>query len=123
MAQPVVLVDAENVRRSTWPNIEPLQLIESCQAWAERMGLSIELVLEGQGVEETRTPCLTVVSAGEESADRWIVRRAQELRKERRPFWLVTSDRALREDAGRGAERVVGGGTFARELARGQVLH
>ena len=117
MAQPVVLVDAENVRRSTWPNVEPPRLIERCRAWAERMGLSVELVLEGRGIEEEETYRLTIVSAGEESADRWIARRAQELREERRPFWLVTSDRALREEAGRGAARVVGGGTFARELA------
>ena len=34
------------------------------------------------------------------------------------PYWLVTSDRELRELAGRGAERVIGGGTFANELLK-----
>ena len=31
-------------------------------------------------------------------------------------FWLVTSDRELRERAGKSAARVFGGGCFAREL-------
>jgi hypothetical protein len=30
--------------------------------------------------------------------------------------WLVTSDRELRERAGSGAERVIGGGSFLRQL-------
>jgi hypothetical protein len=46
------------------------------------------------------------------------VRAAAELRAGHEPFWLVTSDRALRELAGDGAEKVVGGGRFARELRR-----
>jgi hypothetical protein len=32
------------------------------------------------------------------------------------PYWLVTSDRGLRERAGERAERVIGGGSFVREL-------
>jgi hypothetical protein len=32
------------------------------------------------------------------------------------PFWLVTSDRELRERAGAGADEVIGGGGFVREL-------
>jgi hypothetical protein len=54
-----------------------------------------------------------VVFEGEETADDRIAREAAELEG---PYWLVTSDRALRERAGAGAERVIGGGSFAREL-------
>jgi rRNA-processing protein FCF1 len=49
-----------------------------------------------------------------ETADEWIVREAGGYS----PYWLVTSDRELRELAGPGAARVIGGGSFARELLR-----
>jgi hypothetical protein len=48
----------------------------------------------------------------EESADEWLIRNAARYR----PYWLVTSDRALREAAGSEAERTIGGGRFAQEL-------
>jgi hypothetical protein len=51
-----------------------------------------------------------------ESADEWLIRRAGELRADGTPFWLVTSDRALRDAAGTGADRTIGGGSFANEL-------
>ncbi len=116
---PLVLVDAENVRRSTWPNLAPAQLVERCRRWAEREGLETVLVFDGHGPEHEGSPALAVVGSGDESADHWIARRADELHRESRPFWLVTSDRALREEAGREAERLIGGGAFARELAKG----
>jgi rRNA-processing protein FCF1 len=50
----------------------------------------------------------------DETADEWLIREAPRYK----PYWLVTSDRALREHAGREAERVIGGGSFARELLR-----
>jgi hypothetical protein len=53
------------------------------------------------------------VGTGGESADDWIARRARELDGS---YWLVTSDRELRERAGRRAERMIGGGAFLREL-------
>jgi rRNA-processing protein FCF1 len=55
-----------------------------------------------------------VVGTGREIADDWIAREAPR----HVPYWLVTSDRELRERAGRNAERVIGGGSFARELTR-----
>jgi hypothetical protein len=54
-----------------------------------------------------------VVFEGEETADDRIAREAAALDG---PYWLVTSDRGLRERAAARAERVIGGGTFAREL-------
>jgi hypothetical protein len=54
-----------------------------------------------------------VVFEGEETADDRIAREAAELGG---PYWLVTSDRGLRERAGAAADRVIGGGTFAREV-------
>jgi hypothetical protein len=91
-----VLVDAENVRRSVWPNISRDELVALCDRWAEREGVVAEVVFEG-----------------EESADDRIARWAAE---EAGPYWLVTSDRELRERAGECAERTIGGGAFARML-------
>ncbi len=56
-----------------------------------------------------------VVFEGEETADDRIAREADELEG---PYWLVTSDRGLRERAGGRAARVIGGGRFARELTQ-----
>lgn len=113
---PLVLVDAENVRRSAWPNLPPAELVERCRVWAEREGMEAVLVFDGDAPAGEDSPALAVVGTGKESADRWIARRAEELRGQGRPFWLVTSDRALRNEAGQGAERVIGGGAFARGL-------
>jgi hypothetical protein len=91
-----MLVDAENVRRSRWPNIDGAELEERTRAWAEANGYEFVLVWECPG----------------ETADDWIARHA----REHRPYWLVTSDRELRERAGPDAERVIGGGSFLEEL-------
>jgi predicted RNA-binding protein with PIN domain len=102
---PIVLVDAENVRRSVWPNIARSDLVERCRAWAHDRGVETEVVFERE----------------RESADDRIRTLAAQLAGEGRPYWLVTSDRELRASAGAGAERIVGGGTFARELSRATV--
>lgn len=93
---PTVFVDAENVRRSIWPNISRDELVELVEAWGKREGVHPIVVFEGT-----------------ETADDRIAREAAELEG---PYWLVTSDRGLRERAGRGAERMIGGGSFVRVL-------
>ncbi|HEX5469421.1 MAG TPA: hypothetical protein VFW80_10290 [Gaiellaceae bacterium] len=101
-----VLIDARNVLRSRWPNIPEEELVALVSAWAGAEGVSFELVFDG------RAPAGGIGTGGE-SADDWIARRAAELDE---PYWLVTSDRELRERAGGRAELVIGGGAFAREL-------
>jgi rRNA-processing protein FCF1 len=54
-----------------------------------------------------------VVWEGGESADDRIAREARELTP---PLWVVTSDRELRGRVAAHAERIVGGGSFARQL-------
>jgi len=95
----IVLVDAENVRRSTWPNIPADELVALCGEWAEREGVEVDVVFEGT-----------------ESADDVIARRAAALARAGQPYWLITSDRGLRERTGDSAEKVIGGGSFARTL-------
>lgn len=112
-----MLVDAENVRRSLWPNLAAGELLERCRAWAAERDIRVVVVYDGSApggrVGEVEVDERTVaVGTGGGSADDWIARAAEDAGR----WWLVTSDRELRERAGRGAERVIGGGTFAREL-------
>jgi hypothetical protein len=106
----VVLVDAENVRRSLWPNIRPAELVDLCRRWEAEQEHEVEVVFDGPAPEGA-------TGSGDESADEWLIRRAADLAERGEPYWLVTSDRALRAEAGGAAERTVGGGAFARELA------
>ena len=91
----VVFVDAENVRRSAWPNVSRDELVRLVDDWAQREGVDARVVFESS-----------------ETADDTIAREAAE--EER--YWLVTSDRGLRERAAGRAERVIGGGSFLRRL-------
>ena len=105
-----VVVDAENVRRSVWPNIPKSRLVELVRAWAGREGVRPLIVFDGKAPMDAED----VVGTGNESADDWIAREAPALA----PYWLVTSDRELRDRAGAAAARVSGGGSFVREIQR-----
>lgn len=105
-----VIVDAENVRRSLWPNIAPAELVELARRWAERERVRVLVVFDGRAPVDADD----VVATGPASADDWIAAHAHEYA----PYWLVTSDRELRARAGGAAVHVVGGGTFARDLRR-----
>jgi predicted RNA-binding protein with PIN domain len=102
----VVLVDGRNVQRSRWPNVPDAELVERVQEWAGREGVESVVVFDGKAPEGA-------VGTKGETADDWIAREASTLRE---PYWLVTSDRELRERAGSQAERLFGGGAFLREL-------
>jgi predicted RNA-binding protein with PIN domain len=93
-----VLVDGENVRRSVWPNIPREDLVELVQSWAEAHGHDAVVVWEG-----------------DETADDRIAREVRELDP---PLWVVTSDRELRRRVEPYVDRVIGGGSFARDLQR-----
>jgi hypothetical protein len=107
-----LLIDARNVLRSTWPNIPEEELVELARLWADERGQRAVIVFDGRAPVEAPD----VVGTGGESADDWLTREAERLAKAGKPFWLVTSDRELRERAGGRAEQVIGGGRFAREL-------
>jgi rRNA-processing protein FCF1 len=91
-----VLVDGENVRRSVWPNISREELEDRCRAWGREQSHEVVVVWEGSG-----------------TADDTI---AREVRQREPPLWVVTSDRELRERVADHAERVIGGGSFARQI-------
>jgi YacP-like NYN domain len=110
----IVLVDAPNVRRSVWPNLSPERLVELLAAWAADQGVEAVAVFDGPAPAIGGS--VELVGTGTESADDWIARRAGELADSGEPYVLVTSDRELRARAGGAAQRVIGGGSFAREL-------
>ena len=84
--------------------------MELVRDWAERHDLEPLIVFDGRAPVAAED----VVGTGREIADDWIAREALSYV----PYWLVTSDRELRARAGVTAERVLGGGAFARELTR-----
>ena len=100
-----MVVDAENVRRSAWPNLSQLELVERARAWAGREGAELLIVFDGDAPEDAPD----LLASGGRSADDVIA----ELDG---PFLLVTSDCGLRERVGDRAERLVGGGSFLGEL-------
>lgn len=102
---PSVVVDARNVLRSEWPNIPEDELVAAVEAWAAEHGHEAVIVFDGGAPAGA-------IGTGRESADDWIAREAERLEQ---PFWVVTSDRGLRSRVPR-AERLLGGGSFAREL-------
>jgi hypothetical protein len=104
-----VLIDARNVQRSLWPNIPDEELVELAERWAGDQGHQAVIVFDGSAPEGA-------IGTGGESADDWLTREAARLEDAGEAFWLVTSDRELRDRAGGPAERVIGGGGFAREL-------
>jgi predicted RNA-binding protein with PIN domain len=112
----IVLVDARNVLRSQWPNIPEEELVELACAWAERNDVRAVVVFDGRAPAGPESESCVVVGTRGESADEWLTRRAEDLRAAGTTFWLVTSDRELRRAAGEGADRTIGGGSFANEL-------
>lgn len=100
-----VFIDGRNVQRSQWPNLSDEELLERANAWADRHGHELVVVFDGQA------PAGAVGTEGESADDRLI----REVPKHS-GAWLVTSDRALRDQAGTNAARVIGGGTFLSEL-------
>lgn len=104
-------MDAENVRRSRWPNLDGAELLARCRAWAAREGVDLLVVFDGPPPEHA--PDVT----GAPSADDRIAELAAELAASGRRYLLVTSDRELRRRAGDAAMRVLGGGAFLERIS------
>ena len=103
----LVFIDGRNVQRSQWPNLSDEELLERANAWADRHGHEVVLVFDGSAPSGA-------IGSGPESADDWLIREVP-----KHPgAWLVTSDRALRDEAGVDAARVIGGGSFLEEVQK-----
>src|SRR6266536_1618490 len=68
-----VLVDAENVRRSRWPNLTREERVERSRAWARENDTSLLVVFDGRPPEDA--PDLV---RGEPTADDWLAAHAHE---------------------------------------------
>jgi hypothetical protein len=101
-----VIVDAENVRRSRWPNLSHGELVDRARSWARSGGHDLRIVFDGKPPEQAADLVESPY------ADDEIARLAATLDA---PVWVVTSDRALRARVDR-ADRVLGGGEFVRVL-------
>jgi hypothetical protein len=101
--RPLVVVDAENVRRSRWPNLSKPELLRRAREWAQREGVDLLVVFDGPAPEDAAD----VASAPH--ADDAIV---DIVRAHDGPVWLATSDRELRRRVGERAVKTVGGGRF-----------
>jgi len=102
-ARPLAVVDAENVRRSRWPNLSKQELLERARRWAQREEVDLVVVFDGPAPEDAAD----VASAPH--ADDEIVRI---VREHYGPVWLATSDRELRRRVGERAVKTLGGGRF-----------
>ena len=103
----LVVVDAENVRRSRWPNLSREELVRRARAWAAGERHELLVVFDGEPPEEASD------LVGSRNADDAIVELAAGFD---RPWWLVTSDRGLRDRVGDAPERLLGGGSFVRSI-------
>ena len=102
-----VFVDGRNVQRSQWPNLSDEELVDRVRAWAGRHGHEAVIVFDGEAPAGA-------IGSGRESADDWLIREVP-----KHPgAWLVTSDRALRDEAGKEAERLIGGGALLAQLEK-----
>jgi len=102
-----VFVDGRNVQRSQWPNLSDEELVDGVRAWAGRHGHEAVIVFDGEAPAGA-------IGSGRESADDWLIREVP-----KHPgAWLVTSDRAPRDEAGKEAERLIGGGAFLAQLEK-----
>ena len=84
-----MLVDAENVRRSLWPNLSRERLTELLASWAEAEGARAVAVFDGRAPEAVAG--VEAVGTGAETADDWIARRVGRLDE---PFVLDAPQRA-----------------------------
>jgi hypothetical protein len=107
------LIDARNVVRSRWPNLDEAWFVERARAWAELEGARAFVVFDGRAPAVEGGERVAVAGTGSGSADDWIAGEAERLGREDRRLWLVTSDRGLRTRVEPYAERTIGGGTFA----------
>jgi hypothetical protein len=105
--RPLVVVDAENARRSRWPNLSKHELLERARKWAKREGVDLLVVYDGSAPEDAPD----VTSAPH--ADDEIVRIVTE---HEGPVWVVTSDRELRRRVGDRVEKTLGGGGFLAQI-------
>jgi predicted RNA-binding protein with PIN domain len=126
----VVLVDGSNVARTReWGAIADTRedhdlrrrLVDAICSWAGSQDHDVVVAFDGAGPWAPgvvrASPRVEVEGTGAASGDAVLERRAQQLRLGHRAHWIVTSDNALRQVAGAGADRQLDSAAFVGLLA------
>lgn len=111
-----LVVDAENVRRSVWPNVSRTELVRLCGWYAHEHGLSVAVVFDGAPPTTEARDDVRLVGEPGRSADDLIVELVATFGPE--AATVATSDRGIRQRLGGTGASLVGGGSFIRELLR-----
>jgi predicted RNA-binding protein with PIN domain len=108
-----VVVDAENVRRSAWPNVSRQRLVGLVARWVAREGVGAVVVFDGPPPPMAVPVGVELRGVAGTSADDLIVRLVPTLSGR---VTVATSDRALRDRLSRFGAEIRGGGSFLEEL-------
>lgn len=111
-----IVVDAENVRRSVWPNVSREELVSLCGRLAGDEQHDVVVVFDGPPVQVDPPRGVRLVGEPGRSADDLIVELAATLAPG--SSTVATSDRGLRSRLPASAASIVGGGAFVRDLLR-----
>lgn len=111
-----IVVDAENVRRSVWPNVSREELVSLCGRLAEDEQLDVVVVFDGPPAAVEGPAGVRLVGEPGRSADDLIVELAAMLAPG--SSTVATSDRGLRSRLPASGLTIVGGGAFVRGLLR-----
>jgi hypothetical protein len=108
------VVDAENVRRSVWPNVTREELVALCGRLARLEERDVVVVFDGPAPELEVPARVRLHGEAGRSADDLIVELVPELGPG--ASTVATSDRGLRARLVESGVSVVGGGAFVRHL-------
>jgi hypothetical protein len=116
-----IIIDGQNVRRSTWPNVDEQRLVDELERWVESEHADAELVVY---FDASRV----IAAAGNRAdvrlvpyADDELVTLARERVRAGHVVLVATSDRELRRRLEAvGAEVAWGGGRMLGELGLGR---
>lgn len=127
----MVLVDGSNVARcESWrrqvgegasDHDLRLRLVDAICSWAAGEGYEVQVAFDGAGPwrpgSVQASDLVEVIGTGAREGDDVVERLAADYRRADRTHWVVSSDQALRQVAGAGAERVVGADEFVTAVA------
>ena len=105
--RPVALVDARNVLRSRWPNIREDALCAASSGGPRTRASTRDRASTARPRGRDARPPRRQRQADRRRLDH---NRGRPAEREGTPYWLITSDRELRERAGGAAARIIGGG-------------
>lgn len=118
-----VIVDGRNVLQSRTPEPGERELVDAVAGWAADHARTPIVAVVFGGTYESGDPGMSehdertvVVATGDEAAADVIVGEVEELRAEREPVIVTTSDLDLRERVEALGAKVIDGGAFLRTV-------